>query len=99
MIQPDNTRMVWIEYLRTPIIDSYFFVIKPQLPSAESQSWHLNLIQGCGSETIFSFPPNSDERHPAGFVTSTHENGHNPEVPVPASFTIFLLLSDFCYIY
>lgn len=74
----------------TPAPDSYFFVIKPQFPAAESQSWHLDIMQGCGSETILSLPPNNDERHPAGFDTSTHENGHNPTPPLdPASFAIF----------
>jgi hypothetical protein len=50
-------------------------------------------MQGCGSETSSPFPPNKPARHPAGFVTSIHENGHNPEpAPFPASLAIPLLL-------
>jgi hypothetical protein len=89
--------MVGIEYLHARALDSYLFVIKPQLPAAESQSWHLDVMQGCGSETICPFPPNSDEKHPAGFDTSIHENGHNPKPALdPASFAIFSPPSDAC---
>jgi hypothetical protein len=72
-------------------------VIRPQFPADESHSWHLDIIQGWGSETIFSLPPNNDERHPAGFDTSTHEKGHNATpAPAPASFAIFSTLLFEC---
>lgn len=47
-------------------------------------------MQGCGSDTIFVDPPNNEERHPAGFVTSIHEKGQSliPS-PIPGSFAIF----------
>ena len=68
----------------------HLFVIKPQLFADESHSWHLDTMHGWGSDTILSLPPNNDERHPAGFDTSIHENGHNPTpAPDPASFAIF----------
>jgi len=46
-----------------------FLVMSPQLLCAESHSWHLDVMHGCGSETISALPPKSDGKHPAGLVT------------------------------
>jgi len=60
----------------------------------ESHNLQLLVIQGCGSETNLSFPPKSDDKHPAGFVTSIHENGHNPP-PVANPFSFATITPPF----